>query len=569
MECGISESNPFEPLPCQFSNLLFSDLFSDFTLIVPNAPSPKLARIPVHRFLLASCSEYFASIFKQMEKETELTVCFSDWSVSAVELVLTEVYLNSSLKLTNENVAAVLTVACVWRIKPIIAACKQFILERVAVQQSLSILARAERVIEDDPTVLNSLVSQVIGDMCRFESSEFSTLSFKLFMSICQRVYYQRADDAVANALCGAIETYVTTNLKKFGSYEFDQLVKMFTMKTAHNGIITLYKIGLDFKWDTKLCETKILHAWRWLDPERLSKLPVKSLQKLISSNFLNVKSEDALLDFVCLVAKNQPDSPDIHRLMGEVRVGSLSDEYQQKYMDSPHVPEAKRMRRPSVLEARRLARADVKCLLLGACDDAALEDLKSMLVRCQMDEERLTAVRADKPYQVDFSEFHTIVVFGFYKLWNCESLSKALYTFHNDGGGLIIAYGANRMDEFGIGEPLRSALPIEKPTQCDIAKMTFYADSKAPSVGCKNMRQICKARDDGVVESYWDDGYPFAISKKATKDEGGIVVLNAIPVSSDIIPGQWSKANKSMTRLLVSSIVSVASVVYSRRNKE
>ena len=533
MECGISESNPFEPLPCHFSNLLFSDLFSDFTLIVPNAPNPKLARIPVHRFLLATCSEYFANIFKQMEKETELTVCFSDWSVSAVELVLTEVYLNSSLKLTNENVAAVLTVACVWRIKPIIAACKQFILERVDVQHSLSILARAERVIEDDPTVLNSLVSNVIGDMCRFESKEFVTLSFKLFMSICQRVYYKRPDDAVANALCGAIETYVTTNLKKFGSYEFDQLVKMFTMKTAHNGIITLYKIGLDFKWDTRLCETKILHAWRWLDPEMLSKLPIKSLQKLISSNFLNVKSEDALLDFVCLVAKK------------------------------------KRMRHPSVLEARRLARADVKCLLLGACDDAALEDLKSMLVRCQMDEERLTAVRADKPYEVDFSEFHTIVVFGFYKLWNCEALSKALYTFHNDGGGLIIAYGANRMDEFGIGEPLRSALPIEKPTQCDIAKMTFYADSKAPSVGCKNMRQICKARDDGVVESYWDDGYPFAISKKATKDEGGIVVLNAIPVSSDIIPGQWSKANKSMTRLLVSSIVSVASVVYSRRNKE
>lgn len=568
MDCGVEESNPFEPLPFHFSNLLFNELFSDFTLIVPNAPNSRLARIPVHRFLLAACSEYFANIFKQMERETELTVCFSDWSVSAIELVLTAMYLSTRIELTSENVAAVLTVASVWQIKSIITACKKFILEEIDVKQSLSILCRVEKVIENDTVVLTSLVSNVVDDLARFDSKEFSTLSFKLFLSICKRVYYKRPEDQVANSLCSAIETYVTANLKRFGSYEFDQLVRMFTMKTFHSGIITLYKIALDFGWGTELCESKVVHSWRSLDQERLSRLPVPVLRNLMNSNFLNVKSEDSLLDFVFLVAQNQPESREISSLMNEVRIGSLSDEYKRRYMESPLAPEEGKIPK-SATSGRRLARADVKCLILGACDDAALENIKNMLVLSQMRDDMIKVVRADKPYDVDFSEFHTILVFGFYKLWNCEALSKALYAFHNDGGGLVIAYGANRMDEFGVGEPLMSALPIEKPTQCDIAKMTFYADGKAPAIGCKNMRELCKERDDGVVDSFWDDGYPFIILKKASKDEGGIVVFNAIPVSSEIIPGQWSKTNKSVTRLLVSSIVSVASVVYSRRSKD
>jgi hypothetical protein len=208
-----------------------------------------------------------------------------------------------------------------------------------------------------------------------------------------------------------------------------------------------------------------------------------------------------------------------------------------------------------------RIARTKVRCLVLGACDGAALDDVRD-LVKHWVHGENLTLMRADRPRTVEFADYHSILVFGFYRFWEREALSEALFSYHNSGGGLVIAHGAHRGDAFGVGRPLDSVLPIELGV-----KPVGEVHRKATFVGSRNMRVVCAARDDGTVLSSWDDGVPFVISKPASRDEGAVIVFNALPVSSGVISGQPHKANRAMARTLGMAIVSVASEVHSRKS--
>ena len=83
-------------------------------------------------------------------------------------------------------------------------------------------------------------------------------------------------------------------------------------------------------------------------------------------------------------------------------------------------------------------------------------------------------------------------------------------------------------------------------------------------------MRIICRARNDGIVENYWDDGVPFLIRKCRDKEgHGAIYVLNATPVSGDIIGQQWSNKDKHIQNMMSNVIIYVSNVLISKRKKE
>jgi hypothetical protein len=428
---------------------------------------------------------------------------------------------------------------------------------------ALDVLVAVAPLIERDPETMEIVLQKIQSRFTVFHSATFAGLEFPVFGRVCHRIYFSGLDEGLADALCGAIESYVKSNLLRIGSHEFGEIAKTFPMRIAHDGILTLYKIALDYGWDCSLCEKRIIHWWRSLDRDRLSRLPVLALGRLLHENYLNTRSEDDIFDFIELVLQNQP-SCSVGPLLNYVRIASLSPEYLEKFRSSPIVPQVLKTHEIDIYSPRRLPRSEVRCLLLGACDLKALGDVKRSLVYGGLTEEYLVAVRADQPYQIDFSTFHVILLFGFYKFWQRSGVSRSLYAFHNNGGGLVLAYGAHRSGPLGIGEPLASAIPIEIGSGSEFHDPPV--DVEGEQLGCKNMRVICQARDDGMVITTWNDGIPLVIQRQHNKEEGGISVFNAIPVSNEIIRDQWSPSNKTMIRPLVSAIISVASEVRSRR---
>ncbi|OHS93942.1 hypothetical protein TRFO_39873 [Tritrichomonas foetus] len=559
------DGNPICPLPYQFKSLLYNTLFSDFTIHVHNAPTEKLRHIPTHRFLLDSFSGYFHQLFNDMPNEKSLSVYFPDWATPGIYAILEFIYKGGKMKFTNENIGPITYIVFIWEISSLQDECLNELNNFTDPFQSLTILSHISSLIPEKSAAEQKLIENVALNLSLFDKTQCEDLSFQLFEKISSYAYDHLSKNDTYCALCEAIEHYFQKNIVRLGSHEFNQMIRIFSMKSGHSGIISLYKIGLTYGWNIKNCESKILHAWERLDQDKLSKLPIDSLQRLLHENYLNTKSEDNLVDFIFLVHKNQPEE-DITCLFKELRFRLLSKESKEKIKQSKiEIPyEILNGQIPNRITGR-LPRSRIKCLILGACDDSALADLKHMLNSSWIKDSHIVTQRADTPYDIDFTQFHTIFVFGFYKFWNPEksTVSQLLYQYHCAGGGLIIAYGAHRADSYGIGEPLKSALPIEYETSNEIMNSASLNDKKKRYSGCKHMRvKSLKARADGIVESYWNDGVPFLIKKHETGQNGAIYVLNATPCSVEVISDQWEGNDNSIIRLFGNVVVSSANYI-------
>ncbi|KAH0787670.1 BTB/POZ domain containing protein [Histomonas meleagridis] len=289
--------------------------------------------------------------------------------------------------------------------------------------------------------------------------------------------------------------------------------------------------------------------------------LPVTYLSPLLHESCLNAASEDEIYNFILLVHKNQPNEP-IDLLFNEVRADLMSQNYIKQFLESEIVPiQCKQSLDLQCSLPRKIPKSNVRCLLLGACDNEALEDVKLMFINCSLP--HVVTVRADKEFNVNFSEFNSIFVFGFYKFWNPDKLSKDLYDFLKNGGGVMMGLGAIRSDDFGIGEPMKSILPFELIEKNPIECCHFLKLEKKLKVtaGSKTARLMIRAKGE-AYQLVWDDGIPFIIKKKEVPKEGIVAVLNALPFSSKIIDGQWDRTNKAITRHIVKTIVMIASTI-------
>jgi hypothetical protein len=552
---------PFLPTPCEFSNILFSDRFSDFTLVVPNTPDESQSRIPVHRFLLDACSPYFHQLFESQPDENESYTCFPGWAVEGICLVLDHFYTRSPIRLTPENVASVLRVSSTWSVPYLERECFDFITLELPERFSLSVLSCVGNIVNRDAQASDSLYEKVSRSFCYFDINLFVRLPFPIFERLCSQVYSMRTSDPTATALCNAIELYIARNIAKLGSQEFQQLMKRFTMKTPHNGILHLYEMCLGFGWDCWICENKIIHAWRHLDMDRLARFPIDALARLLRSNYLNAGSEGQIFDFILQV---RDVNPSIMPLLNQIRVSSLSAAALKRFQECEFLPDALKQQAPDVFVRSRISRENVRCLILGACNNAALKDAKASIVGGWVRSENVTVQKCDERFTPDFMRFHVIVIFGLYKFWNRESLSRELFQYHRAGGGLLFAFGAHRNDAFGIGKPLASIVPIEFCNDAPAA----VAEGNGIVAGCKNMRVLCRARDDGEVMSCWDDGVPFLIMKENVREEGAVAVFNAVPLSNAIVQGQWAKGNKAMERALGATVLAVSNEVRPRERR-
>lgn len=571
-----SSRNPFHPLPCNFADILESSKFSDFTIYVPNAENEKDSSLRVHRFILDSQSSFFHDFFSRTPEEKSITLCFPQYAVPWIKKVLHFIYSSEEIEFTNENIAPIFFISTTWGVGKICKEANNFILTKLSPEFALDTLSKLSAQLSNNTDAVKHLIDTIYKNISIYKPEDFSDLPFDIFDQILSLVNASRPLGDAVNALCSCLEYYVKENINKLGKNEFETLIQRFNLKTNHSGILTLYKYSIQFDWGVRFAHPKVLHSWRYLEQKELARLPLKNLNRLLSENYINTNGEDEILDFILLACQeHKKEDEELLKLWDNLRVPSLSSHHKELLKNceiAPKEVKEKLNEEPSKYLTRRVPLAVQKLLILGAADDLSLKDVKELLVSACFVEENIKTVRADKEiHDEDFSDYHAILVFGFYKFFNARKLSEKLANYVMDGGGLVVAYGANRTDDFGLGEPLLSLLPIDPYRVDSFNESTNHPEAqeeKEQTIGNKNMRLLFKAKANTAVISQWDDGVPFIVSQWKTQKRGGIVVFNATPVSSDVIPQQWSKHDKSMGRLIVNAIVSVASICFSKNKR-
>lgn len=97
-----------------------------------------------HRAVLAACSPYFRAMFTQFDERTQPTVTIQDVDPPALEAVVEYVYAPDSLRISEENVQAVLSAASLLQVCGARAACCGFLAGALAPDNALGIKAFAE-----------------------------------------------------------------------------------------------------------------------------------------------------------------------------------------------------------------------------------------------------------------------------------------------------------------------------------------------------------------------------------------------------------------------------------------
>eukprot|EP00761_Pharyngomonas_kirbyi_P005885 gb/GECH01005891.1/.p1 GENE.gb/GECH01005891.1/~~gb/GECH01005891.1/.p1 ORF type:complete len:500 (+),score=113.28 gb/GECH01005891.1/:1-1500(+) len=138
---------PKSKISSDFSQLLESGYMSDFIIL---AGDDNTVKIPVHKAILGSRSEYFRAVFESgMQESQEGTLSIpTELSVSAVMVVLNEIYTgNGQDQLSNDNLIEVLEAASYFKIERLKAICERMLQEQghIDVENSAFLLQVANR----------------------------------------------------------------------------------------------------------------------------------------------------------------------------------------------------------------------------------------------------------------------------------------------------------------------------------------------------------------------------------------------------------------------------------------
>jgi hypothetical protein len=224
----------------------------------------------------------------------------------------------------------------------------------------------------------------------------------------------------------------------------------------------------------------------------------------------------------------------------------------------------------------RRFATPDgeVKCLVIGAALGGDLAQLRDVLAASgRLERSNIVLFDADAASPDSGFLFHFDVVFAFthFQFHSARTISESLALFlARRRGGIVIAYGCLRDDEWGCGEKeLLERMPVSRgPRSCQqVMRMNIAPEAENGEgrelikgvretwIGGVFVRADVQLTSRGRLIAEYGDGVPFVAWAEIPGSTARIVVLNAYPVAPE-----QAGAYAVPSRELIASAVEFAS---------
>ena len=265
---------------------------------------------------------------------------------------------------------------------------------------------------------------------------------------------------------------------------------------------------------------------------EALSMLPHEVLLRILSSDDMDVKCEEEMM--LRLQALTEPSTLVNKSRNREIWMCMRGSSQPRNYL-----------RRPITKETLR-------CLILGSCLTEELNDVKETLVASGFVKDNIIIFNADSATPTTDYLFNFDVIFAFthYQFEYPLTVSKRLTNYAvGRRGGIVMAYGFIRNDEWGCGEEkLSELMPVVKgplcgdiPSVMSIETQTKLAENVTQiSIGGSSPRANITTKPAATLHAKYADGVPLAVSSQIPESQGSIVVLNFYPASSRVLRTGW-----------------------------
>jgi hypothetical protein len=306
--------------------------------------------------------------------------------------------------------------------------------------------------------------------------------------------------------------------------------------------LIPLY---FNYGWAVQIARMFNVLSKNWL-PElvkfsalHLSSISDIELNSLTQQNLLAILSSDEI------DARNEID------LMGRFQSLTSSSTLVNKHRNKEIWMCWRDASNPHVFRPRPLREDCLRCLVLGSALDDELHDIRETLIANGLSRENVLTFNGDTatPEMSFLLHFDVVLVFTHYQFESPRLVSEGLLTYiRKRGGGLVIAYGFMRNDEWGGDMTLDNLAPCTRGNRCNeppgevgiVAESAeMMKDVNQVNVGGIFPRANIKLTEKGTLIGQYRDGIPFCAYGNVPGSQGKIVVLNYYPSAPRTCPGR------------------------------
>lgn len=496
-----------------FDGILESHDFSDFRFLV----NGKLFYL--HKGIIIQRSGYFQKLFQSDPTLLYKEVTIPDNLVSCFPSLLLWMYSSRSFHVEKDTFVPITHLAVWFEIPELLKVLVRWLRSNIDYTNVLYLYSRlkvlAKEVPEEMFEVMRTTVEQ---EFEMFDPSMIaSSLDFDVFFEMVSKIDLP----ASLHTRSVAISEYLDKNVS-ITDEQRDMLVDMYLKNNWTVNIVQMFSNIRD-KRIGDLVNFTAKHLCSVTD-EALSRLPHEVLLKILSADEMDVRCEEDMV--ARMQALTEPSTLVNKSRNREIWMCMRDSSKPRNYLRKPVTKET------------------LRCLVLGSCLTEELNDVKETLISSGFEKDNIIVFNADSATPTTDYLFNFDVIFAFthYQFEFSGAISKRLAKYiASRRGGLVLAYGFMRSDEWGCGtEKLLEFLPVTRGSPCgdipSIMRIESQSDLTANvtqiTIGGPSPRANITANPNATIHAKYSDGIPFAASVPVKNSTAHVVALNFYPVS-------------------------------------
>lgn len=513
-----------------FESILNSHQFADFKLVVNNTP------YLLHRAILNQRSSYFNKLFKQDPTLIHYEIEIDQEIVGHLQSLFLWMYSSPNFRVNNSNFCCITKLALKFGVDTLI---DQLLLWATSNLDISTVLTFCRKLLHNRKE-LPSFFSLFTNYMIRFfDQLDFEEMAHILPFSSFYRILINPTLIVSSYNKSLAIAIYLITR-NNLSNEKKAQLVKIYL---DSNWIMRFSDIYNNSNPD--LHDSLIQFAVRNLSSitlNDLSHLPHDALIKILSSENLDARDEEEIkqkCEQLTKINNNTTDQINIEILLC--------------IRDANH---------PRTFMKRVITLKTLRCLVIGSMGSPFLDDIQTTLVDSQINPDHIVLINGDisTPSLDLLFPFDIIFLFTHYQFESSAKISQYLTKYAIErGGGIVIAYGFMRNDEWGCGESdLLKLMPFTRgprSSDSETVKYTIRVNESCcdkPDIKpfCDKIKQISSivinqfsprahvnvANKAKLIAEY-NDGIPFIAYKEIPNSNSKFVGLNYYPITDRVHP--------------------------------
>ena len=437
-----------------YESILRSHTFSDFKLFVNGQT------FLLHRAILNQRCKYFQKLFQHDPSLMHTQIQLPEDLLDSFDSLLLWIYGSQNFHVSIEIFCHLTRLALFFEAPSLLESLLFWMSSNLDYFNVISFYKQLLPYKNELPSFFSTFLKIFIR---YFENIDYNLISESLPFDY----FYEIITNKRLNASSYKKSLAVVNYLDKNKDLEYEQKTKLLDFYLKTDWIVKISTIYLNSTPEKKsdLINFAACH-FSSITLDELKQLPQNAIIELLTSCNLDLRNDSDLVK-KCKIFTDYLECPEDDQRIQEIwSCVTCNDQNSQKKNEKK-------------FSKRTPSTSTLRCLVLGSVMDDMLEDVEQTLIENGLQKKNIVLINGDvmTPSLDFFFQFDVVFLFTHYQFQSPKAISECLTKFAlHRGGGVVIAFGFMRDDDWGCGdEELMKLMPFTRgPVDLSVENTTL-----------------------------------------------------------------------------------------------